>query len=65
MLAHEYSTCQYIFERNFEVIGGAGVRAGEGKLETRKQKLEKEGIAIREPRQIHKNKDASVRRGEE
>jgi hypothetical protein len=33
--------------------------------ETRRDKLEKEGIAIREPRQVHRNKEASVRRGEE
>jgi hypothetical protein len=57
MLAHKYSACQYIFERNLEAIGGAGVRAGEGKLETRRQKLEKEGITIREPSQVHRNKE--------
>jgi hypothetical protein len=35
--------------------------AGKGKLETRRQKLEKEGIAAREPSQINGNKEACER----
>ena len=46
------------------MIGVAGVRSGGGKLETRRHKLESEGIEMREPSQVHKNKEASERQPE-
>jgi hypothetical protein len=39
------------------VVGGQELGQG-GKLETRRQKPEKEGTAMREAGQIHKNKEA-------
>jgi hypothetical protein len=41
MLPYKYSTCQDKIEVNLEVIGGERVRIEGGKLETRRQKLEK------------------------
>jgi hypothetical protein len=62
MLACKYRTCQDKVKGNLEVIGGAGVRAGDGKV---KSEIRKKEPAIGGPSQIHKNKEASKRRGEE
>ena len=44
------------------MIGGAEVKAEKGKLETGRRKVEKEEFAIREPSQVHRNKEARERR---
>jgi hypothetical protein len=49
MLPYEYSACQDKVEANLEVIVGAGVRGEIGKLETGRQKLEKEEFVILRP----------------